>query len=198
MILHSLTHIESVAVDLAWDAIARFGVEGIGYQLPRAFFDDFVAVAEDEARHFGLLAERLKVFHSLLHETYPHVFPFSSSALALLTACDVCSGSYVQFCMYVQPSLWPDAFNTLCLSVACTSRLNVCDTHKWLAACMCMATHLAPVMSICPDVCWGAVYTALAVCMHCGTGDASLYCSPLSSHVASTGVPLGFSRATKS
>ena len=61
MILHSLTHIESVAVDLAWDAIARFGIAGRGYQLPRAFFDDFVGVAEDEARHFRLLAERLKV-----------------------------------------------------------------------------------------------------------------------------------------
>lgn len=63
MILHSLTHIESVAVDLAWDAIARFGSNGTGYQLPREFFDDFVAVAEDEARHFRLLAERLKVLN---------------------------------------------------------------------------------------------------------------------------------------
>jgi hypothetical protein len=63
MILHSLTHIESVAVDLAWDAIARFGNCDMGYQLPKEFFDDFVAVAEDEARHFRILAERLKVLN---------------------------------------------------------------------------------------------------------------------------------------
>ena len=50
--LHSLVHTESWAVDLAWDVIARFGgTPG----LPRAFFDDFVAVAEDEARHFRVL-----------------------------------------------------------------------------------------------------------------------------------------------
>lgn len=54
--LHSLVHTESWAVDLAWDVIARFGgTRG----LPRAFFDDFVAVAEDEARHFRVLQARL-------------------------------------------------------------------------------------------------------------------------------------------
>ena len=36
-------HIESMAVDLAWDIIARFGADP-SYRLPRAFFDDFVAV----------------------------------------------------------------------------------------------------------------------------------------------------------
>lgn len=51
-ITHSLCHIEGVAVDLAWDAIARFVPSGA---VPRAFCDDFVAVAEDEARHFTLL-----------------------------------------------------------------------------------------------------------------------------------------------
>jgi Protein of unknown function (DUF455) len=59
-ILHSLAHIESWAVDLAWDIIARFG-QNASYELPRAFFDDFVAVAEDEGRHFKLLARRLEV-----------------------------------------------------------------------------------------------------------------------------------------
>ena len=49
-ILHSLVHIENIAVDLAWDAIARFGrAEG----LPRAFFDDFATVAEDEVGAAG-------------------------------------------------------------------------------------------------------------------------------------------------
>lgn len=48
-ILHSLVHIENWAVDLSWDVIARFGAhpEYAG-ALPRAFFDDFVTVAEDE------------------------------------------------------------------------------------------------------------------------------------------------------
>lgn len=51
--LHSLVHIEGVAVDLAWDAVARFGK-----MMPRDFSDDFVTVAEDEARHFAILEVR--------------------------------------------------------------------------------------------------------------------------------------------
>jgi uncharacterized ferritin-like protein (DUF455 family) len=35
-----------VAVDLSWDLIARFA----DYNLPKEFFDDWVKVAEDEAR----------------------------------------------------------------------------------------------------------------------------------------------------
>ncbi len=54
-LLHALAHIELNAVDLAWDLIARFSGEG----LPRAFFDDWVTVADDEARHFALLTGRL-------------------------------------------------------------------------------------------------------------------------------------------
>lgn len=56
-ILHSLAHIESWAIDLSWDIIARFGAPRA---MPRAFFDDFVAVAVDEARHFKGLAARLQ------------------------------------------------------------------------------------------------------------------------------------------
>ncbi|MHA1107769.1 MAG: ferritin-like domain-containing protein, partial [Alphaproteobacteria bacterium] len=48
-------HIEFNAVDLACDIIARFADEG----LPRAFFDDWVTVADEEAIHFTLLAEHL-------------------------------------------------------------------------------------------------------------------------------------------
>ncbi|GAB4816722.1 hypothetical protein N2152v2_003768 [Parachlorella kessleri] len=58
-LLHSLVHIENWAVDLAWDIIARFGQDP-SYRLPRAFFDDFVTVAEDECRHFQLLEKRLE------------------------------------------------------------------------------------------------------------------------------------------
>ncbi|KAL4182409.1 hypothetical protein AMTRI_Chr11g149880 [Amborella trichopoda] len=56
-VLHSLVHTESWAIDLSWDIIARFGrQEG----MPRPFFDDFVKVAQDEGRHFRLLAARLE------------------------------------------------------------------------------------------------------------------------------------------
>lgn len=58
-LLHSLVHIENWAIDLSWDIIARFGREA-DYELPKQFFDDFVQVAEDECRHFSLLAKRLE------------------------------------------------------------------------------------------------------------------------------------------
>ncbi len=54
-LLHALAHIELNAVDLACDIIARFTDAG----LPRAFFDDWVMVADEEALHFTLLADRL-------------------------------------------------------------------------------------------------------------------------------------------
>jgi uncharacterized ferritin-like protein (DUF455 family) len=54
-LVHALAHIELNAIDLAWDIIARFASE----DLPRAFFDDWVVVAAEEAAHFALLADRL-------------------------------------------------------------------------------------------------------------------------------------------
>ncbi len=54
-LLHSLAHIELNAIDLAWDLVARFPAEA----LPRRFFDDWVAVGDDEARHFLMLDGRL-------------------------------------------------------------------------------------------------------------------------------------------
>lgn len=48
-----------MAVDLAWDIIARFGAHADYAPLPKAFFDDFVRVAADECRHMRLLADRL-------------------------------------------------------------------------------------------------------------------------------------------
>ncbi|XP_010243239.1 PREDICTED: uncharacterized protein LOC104587358 [Nelumbo nucifera] len=56
-ILHSLVHTESWAIDLSWDIIARFGKQEA---MPREFFTDFVKVAQDEGRHFTLLAARLE------------------------------------------------------------------------------------------------------------------------------------------
>ena len=54
--MRSLVHTESWAVDLAWDVIARFGGR---VPLPREFYDDFVMVAADEARHYSLLQARI-------------------------------------------------------------------------------------------------------------------------------------------
>jgi len=52
-LVHAVAHIEFNAIDLAWDAVHRFR------DMPDAFYADWVGVAADEARHFGMLAERL-------------------------------------------------------------------------------------------------------------------------------------------
>jgi uncharacterized ferritin-like protein (DUF455 family) len=52
--VHAVAHIEFNAIDLAWDAAYRFR------GLPAAFYADWVGVADDEARHFALLRERLQ------------------------------------------------------------------------------------------------------------------------------------------
>lgn len=49
-LMHAIAHIELNAIDLAWDIVARFTSES----MPRAFYDDWVTVAQDEARHFEL------------------------------------------------------------------------------------------------------------------------------------------------
>jgi uncharacterized ferritin-like protein (DUF455 family) len=54
-LLHALAHIELNAIDLAWDVVARFAAA----DLPRGFYDDWVGVASEEARHHALLAARL-------------------------------------------------------------------------------------------------------------------------------------------
>lgn len=54
-LLHAVQHIELNAIDLAWDMVARFTAEN----LPRAFYDDWVQVGDEEAKHFTLLAERI-------------------------------------------------------------------------------------------------------------------------------------------
>lgn len=54
-LLHSLAHIELNAVDMTWDLIGRFARE----PMPRAFFDDWVQVGLEEAKHFKMLSDRL-------------------------------------------------------------------------------------------------------------------------------------------
>jgi uncharacterized ferritin-like protein (DUF455 family) len=54
-LLHAIAHIELNAIDLAWDLIARFATP----DLPRDFYDDWITVADQEATHHALLADRL-------------------------------------------------------------------------------------------------------------------------------------------
>ncbi len=56
--LHAVAHIEFNAVNLAWDAVYRFR------GLPADYYADWVQVADDEARHFAMLAARLQALGS--------------------------------------------------------------------------------------------------------------------------------------
>jgi uncharacterized ferritin-like protein (DUF455 family) len=51
--VHAIAHIEFNAINLAWDCVQRFR------SMPTEFYDDWIGVAHDEARHFGLLRARL-------------------------------------------------------------------------------------------------------------------------------------------
>ncbi len=75
-LLHALAHIELNAIDLAWDLIARFSRE----PLPRAFFDDWVGVAAEEAVHFELLAQRLADFGACYGDLPAHDGLWESAA----------------------------------------------------------------------------------------------------------------------
>ncbi|CAI5502526.1 unnamed protein product [Closterium sp. Naga37s-1] len=130
-LLHSLVHIESWAVDLAWvrarptpgqglgpiplpslplvpplapsrrtpharaqDIIARFGS---AHSMPRAFFSDFVRVAEDEARHFRLLAARLQALGSRYGALPAHDGLWESAAA---TAGDLKARLAIEHCVH--------------------------------------------------------------------------------------------------
>lgn len=54
-LLHSLAHIELNAIDMTWDLVGRF----FDAAVPRSFFDDWVRVGVEEAKHFALLDRRL-------------------------------------------------------------------------------------------------------------------------------------------
>ncbi len=59
-LLHSLAHIELNAVDMTWDLIGRF----VHVAMPRAFYDDWVKVGDEEAHHYALLSARLQALGS--------------------------------------------------------------------------------------------------------------------------------------
>jgi uncharacterized ferritin-like protein (DUF455 family) len=53
--LHAIAHIELNAVDLALDIVARFATEPV----PNSFFDGWMQVAFEEAKHFRMVQARL-------------------------------------------------------------------------------------------------------------------------------------------
>jgi len=53
-LVHAIAHIEFNAINLALDALCRFR------GMPEAYYSDWLSVAADEARHFGLLQVRLQ------------------------------------------------------------------------------------------------------------------------------------------
>ena len=53
-LIHALVHIEFNAINLALDALWRFA------DMPRAYYTDWLQVADEEALHFTLLAEHLQ------------------------------------------------------------------------------------------------------------------------------------------
>ena len=68
-LFHALAHIELNAIDLAWDIIARFSnlaqenqANTESFTLPVEFYEDWLKVADDEAKHFLMLEERLNDF----------------------------------------------------------------------------------------------------------------------------------------
>lgn len=53
ILVHSVTHIELNAIDLALDVVWRFA------GMPDAFYTDWVRIAQEEAKHFTLLRDHL-------------------------------------------------------------------------------------------------------------------------------------------
>lgn len=57
-LLHAIAHIELNAIDLHWDVTVRFS----DARLPIGFFDDWTEAADQEAKHFLLLSDRMKEY----------------------------------------------------------------------------------------------------------------------------------------
>lgn len=69
-LLHAVAHIELNAVDLHWDIVARFA----HVPMPRSFYDDWVRAADEEAKHFNLLADCLEANGSHYGALPAHAF----------------------------------------------------------------------------------------------------------------------------
>ena len=74
-LLHALAHIELNAIDLAWDIIGRFAgyfQASDGFALPIDFYEDWLNVANDEAKHFLMLQQRLTEFDAAYGDLPAH------------------------------------------------------------------------------------------------------------------------------
>jgi uncharacterized ferritin-like protein (DUF455 family) len=83
-LLHALAHIELNAIDLACDMLARFAGAGSTRTgsahvdaanddaLPRDFADDWLKVADEEAKHFALLSARLEALRAAYGDLPAH------------------------------------------------------------------------------------------------------------------------------
>jgi uncharacterized ferritin-like protein (DUF455 family) len=74
-LLHAVAHIELNAIDLAWDLVARFAAP----DLPRAFFDDWVALAAEEATHHALVCHRLAELGACYGDLPAHAFMWDAA-----------------------------------------------------------------------------------------------------------------------
>lgn len=64
--LHGLAHVELNAIDLCFDTMLRFADSDL-QSFPDgrdAWFDDWISIASDEARHFAMIDDRLKALGS--------------------------------------------------------------------------------------------------------------------------------------
>lgn len=89
------------------DIIARFGKQE---SMPREFFTDFVKVAQDEGRHFTLLAARLKELGSFYGALPAHDGLWDS---AIATSKDLLARLAIEHCVHevLSPSLAHDKRN---------------------------------------------------------------------------------------
>lgn len=66
--LHALAHIELNAIDLAFDMAGRWA----DADMPRAFYDDWVKVGDEEAKHFLALQTRLAAMNGTYGDLPAH------------------------------------------------------------------------------------------------------------------------------
>ncbi|MEG0677725.1 MAG: ferritin-like domain-containing protein [Comamonas sp.] len=65
ILIHAIAHIEFNAINLALDAVWRFG------GMPEQYYHDWLQVAAEEAKHFGLLREHLRQHHGQDYGDHP-------------------------------------------------------------------------------------------------------------------------------
>jgi uncharacterized ferritin-like protein (DUF455 family) len=64
-LIHAIAHIEFNAINLALDAVCRFGA------MPAGFYTDWMRVAAEEAHHFTLLADHLEAAYGHAYGDFP-------------------------------------------------------------------------------------------------------------------------------